>query len=60
MNKGQKLEDQSLKHLQHMLSASFRPLDVLAYELVNTERDNPNLERYLITAKDIRRLLQHV
>ena len=34
MNKGQRLEDNSLKHLQYLLSAAFRPLDILAHEIV--------------------------
>lgn len=47
MNKGQKLEDQSLKSLQYLLSAVFRPLDILANELVSCETNNATLERYV-------------
>ncbi|RCH86918.1 hypothetical protein CU097_006379 [Rhizopus azygosporus] len=41
----QKMEDQSLKRLQYLTSAVFRPLDILAHELFMSETDNPNLER---------------
>ncbi|KAG0910302.1 hypothetical protein G6F33_008018 [Rhizopus arrhizus] len=60
MNKGQKLEDNSLKHFQYLLSAAFRPLDILSHELVSSEQGNANLERYCTMLKDVRRLLLHV
>jgi hypothetical protein len=60
MNKGQKLEGHSLKILQYVISAAFRPLDILVHKLlVNTEIDNPNLERHVNMIKDVRRLLLH-
>ncbi|KAI8048921.1 uncharacterized protein B0P05DRAFT_480775, partial [Gilbertella persicaria] len=37
MNKGQRHENNSLKHLQYLLSIVFRPLDILSYELVSCE-----------------------
>lgn len=57
MNRGQKMEDSALKHHQYRLSALFRPLDVLTHELLTSESDNANLERYINMLKDIRRLL---
>lgn len=60
MNKGQRYEDTSLKHLQYLLSATFRPLDILTHELVSSESGNPNLERYCAMLQDVRRLLLHV
>jgi hypothetical protein len=60
MNKGQKYEDNSLKHLQYLLSATFRPLDILSHELVISESGNPNLKRYCTMLRDVRRLLLHV
>ncbi|KAI8636525.1 hypothetical protein BD408DRAFT_460274 [Parasitella parasitica] len=59
MNKGQRLEDSSLKHIQYLLSAIFRPLDILSHEMVSSESDNPNLERYCTMLQDVRRLLLH-
>ncbi|CEP07631.1 hypothetical protein, partial, partial [Parasitella parasitica] len=60
MNKGQKLEDNSLKHLQYLLSAVFRPLDILTHEMFTYDSGNPNLERYSTMLRDIRHLLIHV
>ena len=60
MNKGQRFEDNSLKHLQYLLSATFRPLDIFTHELVSSESGNPNLERYCAMLQDVRRLLLHV
>ncbi|KAG1367337.1 hypothetical protein G6F61_012999 [Rhizopus arrhizus] len=60
MNKGQRYEDRSLKHLQYLLSAAFRPLDILSHELVSSESGNPSLERYCTMLRDIRKLLLHV
>ncbi|OAD07854.1 hypothetical protein MUCCIDRAFT_158110 [Mucor lusitanicus CBS 277.49] len=60
MNRGQRYEDNALKQLQYLLSAVFRPLDILTKELFAAENGNPNLERYSIMLRDIRRLLIHV
>jgi hypothetical protein len=60
MNKGQQYEDRYLKHLQYLLSAAFRPLDILSHELVSSESGNPNLERYCTMLRDICKLLLHV
>ncbi|CEP15065.1 hypothetical protein [Parasitella parasitica] len=60
MNKGQKLEDNSLKHLQYLLSAVFRPLDILTHEMFTHDSGNPNLERYGTMLRDIRHFLIHV
>ncbi|KAG1318510.1 hypothetical protein G6F62_012319 [Rhizopus arrhizus] len=60
MNKGQRYEDRSLKHLQYLLSTVFRPLDILSHELVSSESSNPNLKRYCTMLRDIRKLLLHV
>lgn len=60
MNKGQKLEDQSLKHFQYLVSAVLRPLDILAHELASNEATNQHLEKYMIMLKDVRQLLLHV
>lgn len=60
MNRGQKLEDSSLKQLQYLLSAAFRPLDILIHEMFTYENGNPNLERYSAIMRDTRRLLLHV
>ncbi|KAG1047494.1 hypothetical protein G6F43_010061 [Rhizopus delemar] len=43
MNKAQKMEDQSLKRLQYLTSAVFRPQGILAHKLFSTETENPNL-----------------
>ncbi|ORE13550.1 hypothetical protein BCV71DRAFT_277925 [Rhizopus microsporus] len=56
----QKMEDQSLKRLQYLTSAVFRPLDILAHELFMSETDNPNLERYLTMLRNVRKTLLHV
>ncbi|EPB82719.1 hypothetical protein HMPREF1544_10565 [Mucor circinelloides 1006PhL] len=60
MNRGQKLEDSSLKQLQYLLSAAFCPLDILIHEMFTYENSNPNLERYSAIMRDTRRLLLHV
>jgi hypothetical protein len=60
MTRGQHYEDNSLKHLQYLLSAVFRPLDILCHELVSTEFRSPNLERYSSMLRDVRQLLLHV
>ncbi|KAG1134640.1 hypothetical protein G6F37_013200 [Rhizopus arrhizus] len=60
MNKIQRHEDNSLKHLQYLLSAAFRSLDILSHELVSCESGNPNLERYCKMLFDVRKLLLHV
>ncbi|KAG1025843.1 hypothetical protein G6F43_014125 [Rhizopus delemar] len=60
MNKGQRYEDNSLKQLQYLLSAVYRPLDILSHELVSYEADNHNLERYCTILRDVRKLLLHV
>lgn len=60
MNKGQRYEDNSLKQLQYLLSAVYRPLDILSHELVSSEAGNPNLERYCTMLRDVRKLLLHV
>ncbi|EIE91792.1 hypothetical protein RO3G_16503 [Rhizopus delemar RA 99-880] len=36
MNKGQRYEDKSLEHLQYLLSAAFRPLDIPHYDAMFT------------------------
>lgn len=60
MNKGQKFEYNPLKYLQYLLSAAFRPLDILGNEMVTSESGNPILKRYCIMLQDVRRLLLHV
>ncbi|KAG0906452.1 hypothetical protein G6F33_011367 [Rhizopus arrhizus] len=55
MNKGQRYEDRSLKHLQYLLSAAFLPLDILSHDLVSSESGNPNLKRYCTMLRDISR-----
>ncbi|KAG1442369.1 hypothetical protein G6F46_013129 [Rhizopus delemar] len=40
--------------------SAFRPLDILSHELVSSESGNPNLERYCIMLRDVRKLLLHV
>lgn len=59
MSKGQRHEDNTLKQLQYLLSAVFRPLDILAHELVSNATGNPNLERYCTILRDISKLLLH-
>ncbi|CEP13170.1 hypothetical protein [Parasitella parasitica] len=59
MNKGQRIEDSSLKQLQYSLSAVYRPLDILCLEIISSESGNPNLERYCAMLRDIRKLLLH-
>jgi hypothetical protein len=60
MNKDRRYEDNYLKHLRYLLSVAFRPLGILSHELVSSESDSPNLERYCIMFLDIRRLLIHI
>ncbi|KAG0933930.1 hypothetical protein G6F57_006024 [Rhizopus arrhizus] len=55
MTKGQRYEDRSLKHLQYLSSAAFRLLDILSHELVSSESDNSNLERYCTMLRDVPR-----
>ncbi|KAI8064876.1 hypothetical protein BDF21DRAFT_427318 [Thamnidium elegans] len=59
MNKGQRYEDNAIKQLQYVHSATYRPLDIFIHELITTEQDNPNLERYCSMLHDIRRLMLH-
>ncbi|KAG1460172.1 hypothetical protein G6F55_004325 [Rhizopus delemar] len=60
MNKDQRYEDRSLKNSQYLLSAAFRPLDILNHELVSPESGNPNIERYCTILRDVCKLLLHV
>ncbi|KAI8079702.1 uncharacterized protein B0P05DRAFT_469880, partial [Gilbertella persicaria] len=60
MNLGQKYEDNALKQLQYLLSAVFRPLDILTKEMFTAEQGNPNLGRNSIMLRDVRRLLLRV
>ncbi|OAD08248.1 hypothetical protein MUCCIDRAFT_158469 [Mucor lusitanicus CBS 277.49] len=59
MNRGQKYENTAIKQLQYLLSAAFRPLDILIHEMFTHENGNPNLERYSTMLRDIHRLLLH-
>ena len=59
MKKGQRYEDNFIKHLQYVHSATYRPLDIFIHELITTEQGNPNLERYCSMLQDIRRLMLH-
>ncbi|KAG1109123.1 hypothetical protein G6F42_015754 [Rhizopus arrhizus] len=55
INKGQKIEDNSLKHLQYQASAILRPpLDVLAHEMLSQDSNSPNLERFCGMLADMR------
>ncbi|KAI8047979.1 uncharacterized protein B0P05DRAFT_345648 [Gilbertella persicaria] len=49
-------QDRSLKRLQYLASATFRPLGVLALE-ISTDNTNPNVQRYLRMLHDCRSLL---
>ncbi|KAK4514625.1 GTP-binding nuclear protein gsp1/Ran [Mucor velutinosus] len=60
MNRGQKYQDTAIKQLQYLLSAAFRPLDILTNEMFTYESGNPNMERYSVMLRDTRRLLLHV
>ncbi|KAK4513662.1 glycosylphosphatidylinositol anchor biosynthesis [Mucor velutinosus] len=60
MNREQKYQDTAIKQLQYLLSAAFRPLDILTNEMFTYESGNPNLERYSVMLRDTRRLLLHV
>jgi hypothetical protein len=57
MNKGQKMEDNSLKQLQYQASAILRPLDVLAHEILTHDSNNSNLERFCTILADMRSLV---
>ncbi|KAL7330075.1 hypothetical protein PS15p_205064 [Mucor circinelloides] len=58
MNKGQKIEDNSLKHLQYHVSAILCPLDVFAHEMLTQETNNaPNMERFCAMLADMRSLV---
>jgi hypothetical protein len=62
MNKGQRYEDNSLKHFQYVHSATYRPLDIFIHKLTTTEQGNPNLETRKIllhVLHDIRSLMIH-
>ncbi|GAA5805543.1 hypothetical protein HPULCUR_011061 [Helicostylum pulchrum] len=59
MTKGQRYEDNAIKQLQYVHSATYRPLDIFIHELITTEQGNPNLERYCSMLHDIRRLMLH-
>ncbi|KAG0781065.1 hypothetical protein G6F16_012666 [Rhizopus arrhizus] len=58
MNAQQKAMDSLLKHQRYVLSAVFRPLDVLAFEL-SKDSSNPNVDRFLTMMKHTRQLLLH-
>ncbi|CEP07106.1 hypothetical protein [Parasitella parasitica] len=57
MNKGQKMEENSLKQLQYQASAILRPLDVLAHEMLTHDSNNANLERFCTILADMRSLV---
>ncbi|KAK4509550.1 uncharacterized protein ATC70_007902 [Mucor velutinosus] len=57
INKGQKIEDNSLKHLQYQTSAILRPLDVLANEMITHDGNNANLERFCAMLAEMRSLV---
>lgn len=58
MNDQQRSQDGSLKSTQYLISAIFRPLDVLTHELINNEGLEAS-EKYLKMINDIRSLLLH-
>lgn len=58
MNGQQRSQDGSLKSTQYLISAIFRPLDVLTHELINNEGLEAS-EKYLKMINDIRSLLLH-
>lgn len=57
MNDHQRSHDASLKSIQYLLSAVFRPLDLLAYQLLNQANDSPEIQQSLKTLHDARALL---
>jgi hypothetical protein len=59
MNKGQRYENNSLKHLQYVYSATYRPVNIFIHELITTEQGNPNLGRYCSMLHDINSLMLH-
>lgn len=59
MNKGQRYKDNSLKDLQYVHSATYRPLDIFIHEFITTKQGNPNLKRYCSMLHDIRSLMLH-
>lgn len=59
MQKFHTKQDMSLKRLQYLLSAVFRPMDVLGLEL-SKDTNNGNLQRYLTMLLDCRTLLLNV
>ncbi|KAI9472266.1 MAG: hypothetical protein EXX96DRAFT_642847 [Benjaminiella poitrasii] len=56
MNKSQRKQDTSFKHLQCLVSGLFRPLDILSHEL-SLDVNNTHLQRYLSMLADCRLLL---
>ncbi|KAG1441616.1 hypothetical protein G6F56_011397 [Rhizopus delemar] len=56
MNESQRSHDASLKSIQYLLSAVFRPLDLLGHQLLNAQETN-DIQHSLKTLHDARTLL---
>ena len=59
MNESQRSHDASLKSIQYLLSAVFRPLDLLGHQLLNAQETN-DIQHSLKTLHDARTLLLNV
>ncbi|KAI8351498.1 hypothetical protein EDC96DRAFT_467139, partial [Choanephora cucurbitarum] len=60
MNTSQTKEDVTLKHMQYLLSGTFRPLDILASEICTTDLPNDHSQRFIEIINDIRSLMLNV
>jgi hypothetical protein len=59
MNESQRSHDASLKSIQYLLSAAFRPLDLLGHQLLNARETN-DIQHSLKILHDARALLLNV
>ncbi|GAN11891.1 hypothetical protein MAM1_1210d11514 [Mucor ambiguus] len=53
MNRGQKYEDSALKQLQYLLSAVFRPLDILTKEVPLIKVQSPTIRAQVIVERHL-------
>ncbi|OBZ81560.1 hypothetical protein A0J61_10390 [Choanephora cucurbitarum] len=60
MNASQAKEDINFKHIQYLLSGTFRPLDILASEVCITDLPNDHPQRFIEIINDIRSLMLNI
>ncbi|OBZ81430.1 hypothetical protein A0J61_10520 [Choanephora cucurbitarum] len=53
MNNSQAKEDATLKHIQYLLSGTFRPLDILASEICTNDLQNDHSQRFIAIINEL-------